>query len=484
MTTKICKLCKKEKDISCYNKHNGTVDKLDQRCKECMKEIRQKSKEKAKKNKEKKQDEILDKFKTKTKSINWQGGKIVGNIFKRTFQNIDYICVNVGGKQKSFNIKKCGSEEKAREEAEKFLIEKNKESNLIKNQYKIIHGNNNQPKYIIVQLSKGYVMLTDYEDLELIKKHTFFVQNSSTNENAKKYCALNLNTKKSQYHKFITGYDITDHINGYPLDNRKCNLRNVTLSENNKNRTLINSVTLKKVEGGFIPEIKYNNNKLSESPLKPFKSKLEAQVWIDKQSDIIDHKISFDELETKNNVNVDFEYKRTKKKLFIKPIISIETTDGKIKKIIGEYSDNNKEVNKWINENEVEVKKEYIKSRRKQLALDFETIMKKHADGYKWHDKIDDDTEVKKDIIEDVVTDKDTKYKRFLKIDPKFDLSKLDTSKKKIKHITHKGIEYKFCSGCNKWIDVKDYFKNSKNWDELDRRCKVCKKKSKESNKI
>lgn len=38
-------------------------------------------------------------------------------------------------------------------------------------------------------------------------------------------------------HNFLTGFELVDHLNRNPMDNRRCNLRDVTYKENNNNRT-------------------------------------------------------------------------------------------------------------------------------------------------------------------------------------------------------------------------------------------------------
>ena len=40
-----------------------------------------------------------------------------------------------------------------------------------------------------------------------------------------------------QFHNYLTGFDMIDHHNRNPMDNRRCNLSKTTKKENNNNRT-------------------------------------------------------------------------------------------------------------------------------------------------------------------------------------------------------------------------------------------------------
>lgn len=86
---------------------------------------------------------------------------------------------------------------------------------------------------------KGYKVLIDDEDYELVSKYTWHVDD-------KKYMRSNVYVgyykyNKIKMHRLIMGLEnnggeIVDHISGDVLDNRKSNLRVCTHAENMQNR--------------------------------------------------------------------------------------------------------------------------------------------------------------------------------------------------------------------------------------------------------
>ncbi len=243
MSTKTCNKCNIEKSIENFSKHSGTKDKLDNRCKECVKIM------KNDKNKEKRPHE-KDLAETNLSCTDWQGGKYAGSIFNRIteYKSHDSVVfiVSIGGKQKTFNPKNFKDEKECEEKAEEYKKEKSDELNLTSNKYKIIFEDD-KPKYLIVQLSKNYVTLCDYSHLEFIKNTNLFVSKGE-NKN-KQYCFYNENNenevaRNKRFHGYITGFDMVDHINRYPLDNRLSNLRKTTHMENNRNSINTNKTTL------------------------------------------------------------------------------------------------------------------------------------------------------------------------------------------------------------------------------------------------
>lgn len=278
--TKQCRKCLTTYPVSQFSKHGGTKDKLDNRCKTCVKQVKAMSKIN---NKDAKNDKLLDTIQTDPQNKNWQGGKIVGNVFKRKCKEAYYYIASVDGSQKSFGISKYGGDLQAKQAADEYVAVKNEELGLSKNKYKIIHDSDNNPLYIIVQLSKGYVMLTDYDKLDIIKTHCMFVSKSG-NENAKQYCRLQSNTGiVVSYHKMISGYEMTDHISGYPLDDRRANLRETNASDNNKNKTCINKTLIENTDTNKVSvSIVYTitDQFKKKRATKVFDTKEEANEWI------------------------------------------------------------------------------------------------------------------------------------------------------------------------------------------------------------
>jgi len=232
---KTCRSCGVEKSISEYSKHSATRDKLDARCKECVRLV--------KKNKDRElKPRQRDEMETDDQCNDWQGGKKKGTILRKG-DGLFMACV-CNKKSKCFRLEQFDMDEtKLRESANQFLYRTSLELGYTTNQYKIIfHPETRLPQYLLVQLSKEFVMLCDYDQLNVVKQHHLFVNMcGSKNKHRSHYVGLQDDhtetPKVVPFHKFITGYQVTDHINRYPMDNRRCNLRETSILENNRNRT-------------------------------------------------------------------------------------------------------------------------------------------------------------------------------------------------------------------------------------------------------
>ncbi len=87
-----------------------------------------------------------------------------------------------------------------------------------------------------IKLTQNQYALVDNEDFEYLNKLKWFVVKRRNNQ----FGAAKWYKNKFIYmHRYITNCpdnQYVDHINGNPLDNRKCNLRICTNSENLRNR--------------------------------------------------------------------------------------------------------------------------------------------------------------------------------------------------------------------------------------------------------
>ena len=177
-------------------------------------------------------ENVLDSRKTDMQSRLWQGGKKKGSIIHKG--NGLFIATIGNKKFKSFELNNFEMNElKLRDSAEQFLYSKSLEMGIVTNQYKIIfHKKTNEPQYLLVQLSKNYIMLCDYDQLEMIKKYHFFITILNKKKKDKScYVAYSQYNQNVLFHNQIMGNKITNHINNYPMDNRRCNLKDITIKD-------------------------------------------------------------------------------------------------------------------------------------------------------------------------------------------------------------------------------------------------------------
>ena len=124
-----------------------------------------------------------------------------------------------------------------------------------------------------IKLTRGRFAIVDDDDYEMLKKHSWHCLEIHTE--GKYYAGTTVRiTKQKQYslkmHRYIMGLKrgdgkLIDHINNDGLDNRKKNLRIVSYSENNKNRSVGKNNTtgskgiyLEKQTGKY--KVQINNN--------------------------------------------------------------------------------------------------------------------------------------------------------------------------------------------------------------------------------
>ncbi len=117
-----------------------------------------------------------------------------------------------------------------------------------------------------IQLSQNKFCLVDDEDFDMLNKHKWYFCNGYAMRNKASHCGL------IRMHRVINNTPdgfFTDHINRNKLDNRKCNLRTVTKSQNEhntperkNNKYGIKGVYLDKRRNKWKAEIMINNKKL------------------------------------------------------------------------------------------------------------------------------------------------------------------------------------------------------------------------------
>lgn len=232
MSTKKCVNCGETKQQILFSKHSGTKDKLDNRCKACVKLVK---KNRIENNIDSKEYPI---YNLDLDYDDWQCGKPTGSILHRidpTYSTERYeVRIPLGGskcKSKSFSFNNYDSSDIAKDEAQKWLVNYSKENNLTKNMIKI-----KDPSTIMIKLTQDMIMTTDIGLSDTCQKY-MICSTKSGNETAEYYASLTINNKLHYFHKHITGNPMTDHINRDPMDNRMVNLRKTTPKLNNNNRS-------------------------------------------------------------------------------------------------------------------------------------------------------------------------------------------------------------------------------------------------------
>ena len=163
--------------------------------------------------------------------------------------------------------------------------------------------------------------------------------------------------------------------------------------------------------------------------------------------------------------------------------ISYRTNPAKPQITLTEKFNSMEQAKEWTRNKVKELDHSYaeLTDQGKELSKEFELIMTQHAGDYKWSDNFDVDNvkatkvDTKKTELS-VVTSKKEIYNKFKLINPNYELTAdVLTADRKVHHLTHENSEYKYCSGCDKWVEVTRFPSNKLNYDSLDRRCKTCK---------
>lgn len=163
----------------------------------------------------------------------WIRGKYAGTVFQRANQ-LKWTVV-VKKPDGSVATKTLPFTEETKEKVWKEAIEiRNGLSDtfeLTSNKIRIIDGDK-----IEVKLTKDQIMTTDYKFIDTIEKYPLF-SSKSEGESSKYYVSMMIGKEQKQFHNFITGWGMVDHIDRNPMNNCLSNLREATHKLNNNNRT-------------------------------------------------------------------------------------------------------------------------------------------------------------------------------------------------------------------------------------------------------
>lgn len=86
-----------------------------------------------------------------------------------------------------------------------------------------------------IPLTKDQTALIDAADYPLISQYSW---GSYTDKRGHTYARTWIDGRNVDIHTLLTGHTGVDHMNGDGLDNRRCNLRDATRSQNEANSTL------------------------------------------------------------------------------------------------------------------------------------------------------------------------------------------------------------------------------------------------------
>ena len=140
--------------------------------------------------------------------------------------------------------------------------------------------------------------IIDLDDYEKVSKYTWYPHHDKTKPDDMIYVLANNHGETIRLHRYIMNITekdlVVDHINHRPLDNRKENLRIVTIAENNRN------LSIRKSNTSGVTGVYYSNSKKKWIATKYFNGKLYAIPFKTKDEAIEQRKL-FDQIYTPNS---------------------------------------------------------------------------------------------------------------------------------------------------------------------------------------
>lgn len=127
--------------------------------------------------------------------------------------------------------------------------------------------------FLIKSKNIEYKVHIDKEDFTRVKKYNWWIKNNN-------YVYTQINRKSIYLHRFVLHYKGSkqiDHVNHNALDNRKKNLRIVTVSQNNINKS--NKLSgVRPYKGKYRARIKLNGKEIYIGIFNTLKEALNARI--------------------------------------------------------------------------------------------------------------------------------------------------------------------------------------------------------------
>ena len=264
--SKVCTVCKEDKPLDQFHKQQKTKDGRQSLCKRCNRENTMKHRNLYKSGE--KEFQCYPVYPLNIQSREWQCGKYLGSISYFSYINgTPYVQATFNLKEKvktkNFVFNDTNKEEKI-QEAQNWLWQQTFENKLLKNRIRVLDENT-----IEVELSKGQVMTTDIQFSDLCQKYRI---NTAYKKDSKGdfYATIFCEEGDVRFHRKITGFQMVDHINRIPLDNRLVNLREATFKTNNNNVSMHKNNTsgytgVRRVDNRWIARIECDGKNHSKS---------------------------------------------------------------------------------------------------------------------------------------------------------------------------------------------------------------------------